>query len=401
MIRSLHSALVISALLVCAPLAQAQTPAEELRQIEKALAAEKKDNESYRTAQRKAEHIIAELQKKLITQTAILQKTEKELLIVQDKNAATQESITNMEKALESQNKNLANLLIAAQRLHRVPPEAMLLRPGRPIDAARANLLLQRATPDIATQVSAIRDDLAALAELRQELSNQQTQLATLRANQRKQQNTLNQDIKQRQTLVTATRQKAEDSQEQIARMNQKASDLRKMLDELANRKTTPLISTPRPIPSNGSKRDTSITSAEKSHWGQSIMSFFKRGQGPSKMPLMGTIRTAYGEKLANGANSQGISISGTPQGMVIAPEKGVVRFAGPFRQYRLLVILEHDNGYHSLLGGLGEIYTKVGNSVAAGEPIGKLNKDAAHANLYYEVRQHGKPIDPRRAVRG
>lgn len=381
---------------------QAQTPAEELRQIEKALAAEKKDNEAYRAAQRKAERIIADLQKKLIAQTALLQKTEKELLDVQERHAATQESIANMEKALAAQHQNLATLLIAAQRLHRVPPEALLLRPGRPIDAARAHLLLQRATPDIAVQVTEIREDLAQLAVLRQELSDQQTQLAALRANQRKQQRALNAAIKQRQNLVAATRQKADDSQKEIARMNQKAADLRKMLDELASRKTAPLQDkSTRTAHDSGSKRGTSTTSAEKSHWGQSVMSFFKRGQGPSKMPIMGTIRTAYGEKLANGANSQGISIAGTPQGVVIAPEKGVVRFAGPFRQYRLLVILEHDNGYHSLLGGLGEIYTKVGNRVAAGEPIGKLNKDAAHANLYYEVRQHGKPIDPRRAVRG
>lgn len=367
------------------------SPQEELRQLERDLVTERRESDAYREANEKAQRLLNQLQKKLVQQTEKLQATEKELLVVQENNQATNEAISNMEVALKKQHQSLANLLIAAQRLHRVPPEAMLLRPGRPIDAARANLLLQRSTPDIAEQVTAIRSDLQKLEELKTKLAAQETELASLRASQRKQQAKMNEDIKSRQKLIAATKQKAQDSAKNIAKMNQEAASLRTMLADLAKR--------PAPAPS----RPTATYSREdeKPHWGQSVMSFFRRGSGPSKMPLMGTIRTGYGEKLASGANSQGLSIGGTPGGVVVAPEKGVVRFAGPFRQYRLLVILEHAGGYHSLLGGLGEVYTKVGNTVAAGEPIGKLNKDAAHANLYYEVRQNGKPVDPRRSVRG
>ncbi|HEY1095835.1 MAG TPA: peptidoglycan DD-metalloendopeptidase family protein [Alphaproteobacteria bacterium] len=370
------------------------SPQEELRQLERDLASERKESDAYREANEKAQKLLDQLQKKLVDQTAQLQATEKELLIVQENNVATNEAITNMEAALKKQHKSLADLLIAAQRLDRVPPEALLLRPGRPIDAARANLLLQRSTPDIAAQVTAIRSDLQKLEELKQKLAAQETELASLRASQRKQQAKMNSDIKSRQALLAATLKKARASQDNIAKMNKEAGDLRTMLADLAKR-PAPVVA-PRSTPAIRYNKED-----EKPHWGQSVMSFFRRGQGPSKMPLMGTLRTGYGEKLASGANSQGLSIGGTPGGVVVAPEKGVVRFAGPFRQYRLLVILEHSNGYHSLLGGLGEVYTKVGNTVAAGEPIGKLNKDAAHANLYYEVRQNGKPVDPRRAVRG
>ncbi|MDB5477839.1 MAG: metallopeptidase, partial [Alphaproteobacteria bacterium] len=101
--------------------------------------------------------------------------------------------------------------------------------------------------------------------------------------------------------------------------------------------------------------------------------------------------------------------ITANPGAIVTAPDPGTIRFAGPFRQYKLLVIIQHDNGEHSLLGGLQELYTSVGAKVVKGEPLGKLppakssevkmEGDSGPAtSLYYERRRNGKPIDPRKA---
>jgi septal ring factor EnvC (AmiA/AmiB activator) len=386
------SVLFTLACLIATPCLARPSPQDELRQLEKSLANEKKDNAAYRAAQAKAQNLLNSLQDKLVEQTKELQTTEQDLLVIQEKNKVTADAFANMERELVKQHKNLAELLMAAQRLQRVPPEALLLRPARPIDAARANLLLQRSTPDIAKQVTAIRAHMEHLDRLKTDLIAQEKKLAKLKRRQQSQQQALSGAIKERQVLLKATTQKAQNSQDSIARMNRQAADLRSMLADLARQPAAVVPSRP-----------TAQTQAknEKGRWGQSVMSFFRRGKGPSQLPIVGTIRTSYGEKLASGANSQGLSIGGTPGGIVVAPEKGTIRFAGPFRQYRLLVILEHAGGYHSLLGGLSEVYAKVGNTVAAGEPIGKLNSDAAHANLYYEVRQNGKPVDPRHSLRG
>lgn len=386
--KNLRISLICLCLGLCAPgLAYAESTAEKLKKLEQALASEKKDNAKYKTAQKEAEQLLQELQTKLLRQTKILRTTEQELLSVQEKQAETQQSVTTMEQQLSKQHQKLADLLMAAQRLQRVPPEAMLLRPGEPIDAARTNLLLQRTTPDIAAQAQSIKDDLAKLAALKEELAGQSDKLAILQKKQRKQQTALNSDIKNRQALADASASQAKKSQAEINRMNKEAASLRSILADLARR--------PAPV-----TRSTKAVAEKpgKTGWGKSVMSFF-RGRGPSQLPITGKIRTFYGEKLASGANSQGLSISGTPGGVVVAPEKGVVRFAGPFRQYRLLVIIEHAGGYHSLLGGLHDVYAKVGSSVSAGEPVGKLESDAAHANLYYEVRRNGKPVDPRGAL--
>jgi septal ring factor EnvC (AmiA/AmiB activator) len=76
----------------------------------------------------------------------------------------------------------------------------------------------------------------------------------------------------------------------------------------------------------------------------------------------------------------------------------GIVRFADDFKNYGKLVIIEHKNGYHSLLGGLGRIDSAVGQPVKAGEPIGILPKASSRGGkpaLYYELRRNGNPVDP------
>ena len=395
------SGLVISCLSVAVPaMAATPSPQDELRRLEQALKDEKQNSASYEKAAAEAERLIKKLQSDMVEQTKILQDTEKRWLEVEERHTATLEASRNLETELKSQHARLAELLMAAQRLQRVPPEALLLRPGRPIDAARAHLLLERSTPDIANQTLAIKEDIARLAQMRADLEDQQAELTTLKTKQKKQQAKWTTALKKRQGLLAATTAKAEKSEKSIAAMNKQAADLRGILADLARQQAmakaavTPRATTQSP--------HEPAPVAKGKHWGQSLMSFFGGSRkGPRQLPIVGTIRTGYAEKLASGAQSQGLSIAGTPGGVVVAPAGGTIRFAGPFRQYRLLVIIEHAGGYHSLLGGLGEVYTKVGQSVAAGEPVGKLNGDATHANLYYEVRQNGKPIDPRQSLRG
>jgi septal ring factor EnvC (AmiA/AmiB activator) len=71
--------------------------------------------------------------------------------------------------------------------------------------------------------------------------------------------------------------------------------------------------------------------------------------------------------------------------------------FAGPFRGYGLVLILEQGGGYHWLIAGLGRLDVVPGQTVAAGEPIGLVgSKDGDDApTVYLELRRNGQPIDP------
>jgi len=78
----------------------------------------------------------------------------------------------------------------------------------------------------------------------------------------------------------------------------------------------------------------------------------------------------------------------------VIAPFDGTVLFAGPFKGYGQLLILDHNNGYFSLLAGMQNIHVSIGQELLAGEPVGLMKPE--RSNLYLEIRKDGTAIDPK-----
>ena len=92
----------------------------------------------------------------------------------------------------------------------------------------------------------------------------------------------------------------------------------------------------------------------------------------------------------------RGLKIISGPGAQVVAPYDGRVVFAGPFRGYGKLLIIEHGQGYHSLLSGLGKIQTAVGQNLISGEPIAAMGTPpTGKPILYMELRKNGKLLNP------
>ncbi|MEL6966908.1 MAG: peptidoglycan DD-metalloendopeptidase family protein, partial [Pseudomonadota bacterium] len=100
------------------------------------------------------------------------------------------------------------------------------------------------------------------------------------------------------------------------------------------------------------------------------------------------------------------VALQTKPEAWVRAPSAGKVLYAGPFRSYGTLVMLDAGGGYTWVLAGLGTMTITKGQIIIAGEPIGKMGITrvaAARASalgsnaplLYVELRKNGKPIDP------
>ena len=111
-------------------------------------------------------------------------------------------------------------------------------------------------------------------------------------------------------------------------------------------------------------------------------------------MPARGKIITAYGEQVVKGVSAKGITIRTRNGAQVIAPFDGSVIFSGPFRGYGNLIIIEHGDGYLSLLAGLENMDVELGQMLLAGEPVGQMPEDG-DAKLYMEIRKDNQPIDP------
>ncbi len=84
----------------------------------------------------------------------------------------------------------------------------------------------------------------------------------------------------------------------------------------------------------------------------------------------------------------------GTPVAAVAA---GQVRFAGWFRGYGKLVILDHGDEYFTVSGHLADIEVEVGDAVGARAVIGTVGDTGSLSGprLYFEVRHGREPQDP------
>ena len=111
-------------------------------------------------------------------------------------------------------------------------------------------------------------------------------------------------------------------------------------------------------------------------------------------MPARGQIIARYGQSDGLGSAQKGIVLRTRPRAQVVAPADGVVAFAGSFRGYGQLLIMEHSGGYHTLLSGMSRIDATVGQRILAGEPVGVMDS-SEDPNLYLELRQDGQPINP------
>lgn len=117
----------------------------------------------------------------------------------------------------------------------------------------------------------------------------------------------------------------------------------------------------------------------------------------PAVQPAAGKIIRFFGDRDAYGDSQQGISIAARENGLVVAPMNGRVVFAGPFRSYKHLLIIEGGGGYHALLAGLARLDIGVGEDVARGEPVGAMGGAGGSVSpeLYFELRKDGEPVDP------
>jgi septal ring factor EnvC (AmiA/AmiB activator) len=123
-------------------------------------------------------------------------------------------------------------------------------------------------------------------------------------------------------------------------------------------------------------------------------------GHAGSIWPVSGIIKEPFGQVDGQGGISRGVTITAPANAIVISPLAGSVRFAGPFLNYKHILILEHSGGYHSLIAGLARIDAVAGDAILAGEPIGAMGDPAeGGSDLYFELRQNGQPINPQQAL--
>jgi septal ring factor EnvC (AmiA/AmiB activator) len=131
----------------------------------------------------------------------------------------------------------------------------------------------------------------------------------------------------------------------------------------------------------------------------------FADAKGLLPLPVTGTEISGFGADDGLGGRTQGISLSTRDGAVVSSPSDGWVVYAGPFRSYGQLLIINAGGGYHVLLAGMERIDVQLGQFVLAGEPVAMMpsrklasteaNVAGTQPVLYIEFRKDGASIDP------
>ncbi len=319
---------------------------------------------------------------------------------------------------LDVQRDKLSQLLGGLTRLARVPPETMFARPSAPVDALRTATLLRSAVPAIEGEARVLRRQLSELAAVRTGLANRRDQARTQRDSLDAQISDMNALIQRREALTAETESERQAVEARLQRMADEADTLLELLDRLIEE--TPVevpVAEAEPAPTPAELEAAAVATAMAE--GRELV----RGQVASRlsalpvfdgviMPASGEITVRYGQPNAFGETNRGLTLKPYPGAPVVAPLDGEVRFAGQFKGYGRLLILEHAGGYHSLIAGFGRLDARAGQQVLAGEPVGVTalpqSGDTDNPDLYFEFRSNGQPINPvqglalaRESVRG
>jgi len=174
-------------------------------------------------------------------------------------------------------------------------------------------------------------------------------------------------------------------SDERLARLAAQAEDLEQLMKVLES----PVAGTAPALPSQITEsRNSSIIALSKS---KTIL----RPSVDSYLNL-GRLLNGFGAILENGLGSQGLFIDVRPGADVICLRDGKIVFSGIFRTYGQLLIIQHGQGYHSMLSGFTRTYGEIGDFIMAGEPVGLMGGAASKDSvLYVEVRRQGTPMNP------
>ena len=307
----------------------------------------------------------------------------------------------NIRKSLDGRRAVIGEVLAALQRMGHRPPPALISSPEDALQSVRTAMLLGAVLPGMRHEVEALANDLAALLKVRKEITAERDRLKNEVASLGNERARMTALIGERQKQQ-AEREKALDAERtRAAQLGRQVDNLKDLIAKL-EQGLDPATRAAR----EAARSDTRPAMAALHDAGRLAPAVaFTSLRGRVPIPVNGVKLKEYGAPDGVGGQEKGISIATRAGAQVTAPADGWVVYAGPFRSYGQLLILNAGNGYHILLAGMERISVDLGHFVLTGEPVAVMGSGSRIAAilaagstqpvLYVELRKDGTPVDP------
>jgi septal ring factor EnvC (AmiA/AmiB activator) len=281
----------------------------------------------------------------------------------------------------------LSALLAGLQRLEQNPPPALVVEPGDILSALRGAMLLGTIVPDLKSQSEALAQQLDRLNEVEAAIKSRKQDMAAETQRLQAQRDELDRLVLQKKALVNQSSAELEAERQRTARLAEKAKSLKQLLASIADerKRAEAEAAAQQQAEEQARKRQEELQRQPKMA--------FADAKGKLAFPAQGQIVRRYGEPDGLGRKTQGVMIATRPGAQVITPADGKVEFAGPFRSYGQVAIINPGGGYRILLAGMDKATVDVGEFLRAGEPVGEMGTGPASVTLFGEVVQDGRPV--------
>jgi septal ring factor EnvC (AmiA/AmiB activator) len=308
-------------------------------------------------------------------------------------------------KSLDERRVVIVEILAALQRVGHQPPPALLVQPEDALQAVRTAITLGAVVPEMRAQADALAGDLADLLRVRKDIGGESERLS-------RDLDLLGREQLRMNVLIDERQKKQADTEQALDAERQRAADLARQVDNLKDliarlesgldNATRAARAEARSIEEDATRPDLA---ALKDPGRLAPAMAFAATRGRLRLPVNGVKIREFGASDGLGGIQKGLSIAARTGAQITAPCDGWVVYAGPFRSYGQLLILNAGGGYHVLLAGMERISVDLGQFVLTGEPVAvmgggsqvsaSVTTRSKQPVLYVEFRKDGAPIDP------
>lgn len=291
---------------------------------------------------------------------------------------------------LAAKQKPVIELTASLQKFSRRPLGLALLRSGSIREVGYLQAMLASTIPQVERRTADLRAEIGrgralergarqVVAQYRadeKELFQRRKALAALESRQR---------VESRQARGTAARES-----EKALALAEEARDLDMLVGKLdqAGALRQQLAALPGPI-----LRPARPEEAQLPTMTSVVSGTAQRPPAGYQVPVAGRVVAGFGAILPGGSRSEGVTFAPRGGAQVVAPAAGRVAFAGLYRGFGRIVIIEHGKGWISLVTGLAAIDVAVGDRLVSGSPLGTAPRGRPTISL--ELRRQGEPINP------
>jgi septal ring factor EnvC (AmiA/AmiB activator) len=326
---------------------------------------------------------------------ARIQQAEATIAVAETRLALATRERAILRESLGREQQPIVHLTAALQQFSRRPLALAALRPGSVKETVYLRAMLDSAVPQIRARTAGLRARLAQSRRLREQalaaaeqlraeqarLGERRAELAALETRQRLAARAAGGSADREAERALALAEEARDLDALVAELD-RAGGLRERLAALPG----PLLRPARPEDARLTG-DEGVPAPEPSP---------TTAPAPYLLPVTGRTVLGFGVPQGSGT-STGLTLAPRPGAQVVAPAAGRVVFAGPYRGYGRIVIIEHAGGWTSLVTGLARTDVAVGEQLVAGAPLGIAPR--ARPAITLELRRDGEPVNPLRFV--